>query len=325
MTARAAATAPAELPLWRKLLSFLIAAALIAYVLSRLDFAAFLRALGSTHYFEFAGFIVVFQLALLSADSLATSHVYRSVVCPVRFRDVMLIRGASYLPSMLNHHVGQAWLTYFVSKAYRAPLWRVAGATLLVYATTFGGVFLLGVAALPLSRGHVPWLATVLGALAVGGVFYMVLVYLKPAFLRRRQATAPLMELGVRGHLRELAYRMPHVAVLFVGNWVPFLFFGVALPLSQALVYVPALMLVAALPITPQGVGTRDVLALELLSHFTPAGDHHGAAIVAATLSYACGMTIVQALFSPLLMRRVQRLLSAPAAAAAPSGEQTCA
>jgi bifunctional ADP-heptose synthase (sugar kinase/adenylyltransferase) len=68
-------------------------------------------------------------------------------------------------------------------------------------------------------------------------------------------------------------------------------------------------MLVIALPITPQGIGTRDVVALELLSRFavgTP--QEKTATLAAATLSWAGALTLVQATFSPLLMRQARKL-----------------
>ena len=120
---------------------------------------------------------------------------------------------------------------------------------------------------------------------------------------------APLTELGVRGHLIALAYRLPHVCVQFLGAWLPFWFFGVRIPLSDALALMPVLMLVVTLPITPQGIGTRDVLALQLLRPYAPG--HAAAAIAATTLSWAGAITLVQALLSPLFMRRAQRLLAA--------------
>ncbi len=304
-------SAAAELPLWRRALPFVIGALLIAFVLTRLDLAAFVQALSRTNYLAFAGFTLLFTLMLLSADSLATAHVYKQTVCPVRYREVFLIRGASYLPSMLNHHVGQGWLTYFISKTYRAPLWRVAGATLLVYATTFGCVFLLGAAALPFNRGRIPWLLPTIVGVALAGVAYLIVVQVGPGFLRRRQATAPLMEVGVLGHLVALAWRIPHVVVLFIGSWAPFEFFGVHVPLTDALALIPVVMLVAALPITPQGVGTRDVIAIELLAGYADGNrEQQIAAVAAATLAWACALTIVQALVSPVFMRRAQKLLS---------------
>jgi uncharacterized membrane protein YbhN (UPF0104 family) len=197
-----------------------------------------------------------------------------------------------------------------MSKVYKAPLWRMAGATLLVYATTFGCVYSLGLAALPFNHGRVHWLTPTIGIIGAAGVAYMVVIAVGPSMLRARQATSVLVDAGVRGHLLALLYRLPHVLVLFVGTWVPFLFFGVDVPFTDALAYIPILMLVTALPITPQGVGTRDVVALQILAryaHGAPA--EQASAVAATTLSWVCALTLVQAGFSPLFMRQAQKML----------------
>lgn len=299
-------------PLWRRLWPFALGAALLAFVLWRLNWSDFLRALGSIDYVAFFGFTLLFSGVLLTADSFATAHVYRTRICPVRFREILVLRGASYLPSLLNHHVGQGWLTFFMAKTYKAPLWRVTGATLLVYATTFGCVYLLGLAAVPFNHGRVTWLGPTILGIGVAGVVYMAVVAARPALLRNSQASAPLMEAGVRGHLLALAYRVPHVAVLFVGTLAPFWFFGVEIPLTDALAYIPVVMLVAALPITPQGIGTRDVVALELLSRYAIGDDSQRAAtLAAATLTWAGALTLVQVGISPWFMRRARAMLAA--------------
>jgi hypothetical protein len=291
-------------------LPFITALGLLAFVVARLDFGAFWLALSRTRYVWFFAFTFVFNVALLAADVLATTYVVRLLVCPVRYAEMFVIRAASYLPSLLNHHVGQAWLTYFFAKVYQAPLWRVAGSTLLVYATTFACVALIGAAALPLNHGRVAWLAPTILAIGVGGIAYLAVIAIGPAQLRTRQATRALVDAGVRGHLTALALRVPHIVVLFVGTWVPFLFFGVQIPLADALAYIPVVMLVTALPITPQGIGTRDVIALQLLASYAP-GDPatQAAAVAATTLSWACALTLVQAALSPIFMRRAQAML----------------
>jgi hypothetical protein len=300
----------AELPLWRRLLPLLVGAVLVGYVLLRIDVRAFVEALASTHYVAFFLFTVAFVCALLVADGSATASVYRRLVAPVRTRDFMVIRGASYLLSLINHHVGQGWLTYFVARAYRAPLWRVAGATLFVYVTTFGCLFVLVAAALPHNHGQIPWLLPTTFALAVAAALYAAVIAVGVDALRRRQVTGPLFEAGLKGHLIAVVQRMPHVLVQFFGTWLPLRFFGVNVPLTDALALVPVIMLVQTLPITPQGLGTRDVVAIELLSRYSEGpADQGAAAVAAATLTWACSLTLVQLLISPILMRRARRLL----------------
>jgi hypothetical protein len=59
-------------------------------------------------------------------------------------------------------------------------------------------------------------------------------------------------------------------------------------------------------------MGTRDLLSIQLFSRYaagTP--DAQRAAIVAATLSWACALTMVQLVISSFFMRKARRLLNA--------------
>jgi hypothetical protein len=294
-------------PLWRRALPFVVAVGLIAFVLRNVDLRAFAARLAGVSAPGFLGFTVVFLIALLTADAFATAFVYRRTALPVGFREFWVLRGASYLPSLLNHHVGQAFITYFVARRHGAPLARVAGATLLVYASWSGCVLGLGCVALWLTGRPLIWLAIALGA----GLAYLGLLALRPARLARTRLLGPLFEAGVSGHLVAMAVRLPHLAVLFLGTWLPFRFFGVQIPLSAALTYVPILMVAVTLPVTPQGFGTRDVLAATFFEPFAP-GDTHAerlAALAAATTSFGVALTLLEALLGLILLRRAMPAL----------------
>lgn len=300
--------APPRVPLWRRLLPFVLGAALLLWVLRRTSFTELKGALAHTNHVAFIAFALIALVVNLALDCVATSYIYRRTVCPVSFREFFVIRGASYLPSMLNHNLGQAWLTYYLARRYNAPLWRVAGATLLVYGTNLAGLVLLGVVALLASDAPPSWLAPTLGVALGLGLLYGVLLRFGQKLLQRSQATRPLVEIGIRGHLFAIAVRLPHVAALYLGTWLSFSFFEVWVPPTDALAYIPLLMLVAALPLTPGGVGTRDAMALSLLAPFAPAS-FGTSAITAATLSWLLATHLIAALLSPPLMRRASRLL----------------
>lgn len=299
------------IPLWRRLMPFAIALALLAWVGARLDVDAFLEALGHTNPWLYAGFGVAFTLALLWADSFATAGVYRAVVADVTTLDVFVVRGASYLPSLVNYHVGQAWLTWFVARHKGASLWRMSGATLVVYATTFGALWAVGLVGGVLAWERVPWLAPIVLGIGVLALLYLAVIALRPASLRGRPLLAPLFELGVAGQLLHFARRLPHVGVLFAGTWIPFELFGVHVPPAEALALVPVIMLVVALPLTPQGIGTRDMVAVSLLAGFHGAEDAAAreAAVVASTLSWGVLLTLVQLPLGLALMTAARRRL----------------
>jgi hypothetical protein len=307
---RDAAEPTVEIPFWRRILPFGVGGALVAWVATRLDFRTFARAVQRTNYFEFALFAFGFTATLLAADVLATTYVYRRTIAPVRYRELFVIRAASYLPSILNHHVGQAWLTYFLSKVYRVPLARAAGSTLLVYATTFGALFLFLVASILLNHSRLPWLVPTVAIIGAAGICYALVLAIRPRAIANIAVAGPLFDAGLSGHLAALVVRLPHMAIQFIGAWVPFLFFGIQIPFSDALALIPVIMLVVTLPVSPQGLGTRDALSLALLSGYAPGTPAERAStIAAATLSWLVVITIVQLSLSPLFMKRAYELL----------------
>lgn len=287
-------------PRWRTALPFLLATALVAFVLARVDMASFAGAISRVSHVHFFALALVYTGALLTADSLASVILYRWTVAPVRFRDFFVLRGASYLPSLINHHIGQAFLTYFLSRSYGVKLARVAGATLVGYASWAACILLAGTTALALA-GRPLWLALFLAL----GLAYLAVLHLAPAPLARWALLAPLFEVGPVGHLLAFAARVPHFLVMFFGTWASFELFGVRLPAAQAALYLPILMVVTTLPITPQGIGARDAFAALVLQPFASgAGDAERLGqIGAATLSWGIGTSLVEALFGLLLMR----------------------
>lgn len=292
---------------WRAAVPFALAFALVAAVLSLVDREAFLHALRRVSTARLVGVSAAFSVGLLLADGAATVPLYRRLVGPVKYGDFVTFRAASYLPSLVNHHVGQAALTWMLSRGCGLPLWRVAGATLVGYASWGGCLLGAGCLALIFSGEPLGWLALPLGA----GLAYLALLAVKPQRLASVTVLAPLFEAGVGGHMVALAARLPHMAVMFFGTWASFELFGVKVPLATALKVIPLLMVALALPLTPQGFGTRDALAALLLASYAP-GETRAerlASVAAATTAWGVMTTAWESLlglyFARIAARRV--------------------
>lgn len=289
-------------PWWRRAIPFLLAIALIGFAVRKIDLHAFARHLASVNAPAFLAVALLFILALLTADAFGTTMVYRRTVAPIRFRELWVLRGASYLPALLNHHVGQVFLTYYIARMYGVPLARMAGGTLLVYVSWMGCLLGTGCVAMVAAGQPLYYPA----AIVVAGLAYLAIIAVRPAFLARTKLLAPLFEAGLAGHLLAMAVRVPHLVVLFLGTWLPFSFFGVNIPWSSAVVYVPILMVGVTLPITPQGVGTRDLLAVTFFESFAIGATHEErlAAIAASTTSWVVAFTLTEAVLGLFLLRR---------------------
>ena len=130
---------------------------------------------------------------------------------------------------------------------------------------------------------------------------------------KKMYTTVNNFEAGVVGHAQAILWRLPHVAVVFCGNWVPFLFFGVDIPVTAAFTYVPIVLVAVTLPLTPQGFGTRDVLASMFFQQFVvlegATESQRLAAVAAATTTTGVVATLIAIGIGLLLLPAATRLL----------------
>lgn len=275
----------ARTPLWKRVLPFVIGAGLLTYVGLKIDFVEFGKALSKLNVLQYAGFVVVWTMTVCGGDTLGTVAAYRLTTPSVRYKQFYAMRSASYLPGLANHHLGQAFLTYLMARLFKVPMRRMAGATLLSYASWVGSLLGCMAIALPftdLSKLPVPIILT-------AGIAYLVVIGLKPKRIAQISFLAPLFEAGLKGHAIALAARLPHLAVLVLGAWVSLLFFQPDIPFTKALVYMPLVLVAATLPISPQGAGTRDAAAVT----FFATGGSSATNIAAGTMSWAVSNTIM--------------------------------
>lgn len=306
---QSAAPPRAPLPTWRRVVPIIVAVALVGYVASGIDWNTYWSHVVAVNYPAFLGSMALLMLAMLCADAFATRAVYRLTIANVSWGSLVVVRGASYLPAILNHHVGQAWTTYLLARVYGVPFWRVAGATLLVYASWAGCLLSLGGAAVLIAGYPLAWLLAPVGL----GLGYLVVLHLKPRRLAETTLLAPLFEAGIRGHLVAMLLRMPHTLVCFVLTWLPFWFFGVRIPLDAAVTYIPIIMVVVTLPLSPLGWGTRDVLAATFFEQFVAAAtrEQRLAQLAASTTATAVTLTLLSAVVGLCFLRPSSRLLRA--------------
>ena len=296
-------------PLWRRFVPWTIAALLVGFILSRVDIhevGSLLRAVSGPLY---GAFILAFTVVNLVCDCLAISRVYTANGMPETLRSILVVRGASYLPAILNYHLGQAYLTYLIAKHHGRKIVDVARGTLVAYATMLGAFALVAAVGMTMPVEQPPWVLRTVSLLIGGGVVYLGVLWMRPEFLADHPLTKPLFDVGAGGHVVLLLWRLPHVLVLSCAVWVNYTFFGVIVPLRSAVAIVPLILLVAALPLTPQGVGTREIVAIHLLIPYVGGTfSDRAAPIVAAGAAWTLGTIAAQAAVGLFFMRKTKEI-----------------
>ncbi len=228
------------------------------------------------------------------------------------FVEVLLVRGATYLLAVINYNAGQGAIVYFVHRVARVPIMRGVSTVLLIMGVNVLALLFLATGALAAAPA-VPHPVVVLVGVAYAGLaLYVALVLAKPRWLSSRPLFDVLLNAGIGGHLKALAVRLPHIALLMVLQIVLLRGFGVQVPVIDALAALPVVYFVAVLPISVQGLGTTQATMIYFFARYAP-GDHQAqqAAVLAASLvGQALGVAFQAILGLFCLRSRVGRALT---------------
>jgi hypothetical protein len=243
-------------------------------------------------------------LLVYLADSFAMWRTFGWFLAKLPFRDVMIVRGATYLLAAINYSVGQGAIVYFVHRARGVPIMRGVATVLLIMGTNVLVLLALVGGGLLLGAEHPPALVPVVLAACAGLGVYIVVVAIRPRWLAARPLFDVLLSAGLVGHLKAMAVRVPHIAALLAFNLSALRAFGVEVPLSAAIASLPVVMFIAVLPISVQGLGTSQAAMVFFVARYVPpsAGDPK-AVVLAASLAAQFMATTVQVLLGLLCMR----------------------
>jgi uncharacterized membrane protein YbhN (UPF0104 family) len=314
-------------PLRRRLrawVPWVVAALVLAYVFSGVSAPTLADALARVSPWRFALLLLGLTAGALLADTLTISLALRATARagadhgndakPVPgYRDVLLVRCASALLSLINYGAGQGGVVYFLYRRHGVTLEAGAGAVVLASAAWMAVLALAaGLGVLAGAIPDRPELRAVAWAALAALPVYVLLVALRPRLLLRQRLLRYLFAVSPTALLRVLGARVLHLGVLVTGHWLAMRLFGIAVPPAAALLRLPAMFLVAALPISPAGLGTTQAAAITLFGgNAGPAGD---AATRATVLAYSLSCHVAGVVLLVLVGLACWRRLAARAA-----------
>jgi hypothetical protein len=255
----------------KQAVTWLAAAALLWYVFYKVPFDQAWAALRESSPLAVIGLTLGYFVYAFLADVVATTATFRWFCAPLGLREVALMRGATYLLSILNYNLGQAGIIYLVSKKKRAGAANATGTVLLTMGMMFATLLVLSAIGSALSDASNPRIAAMRWVSSVGlaaFVLYLGVIALRPKFLARVPVLSTLLQAGVGGHLKAGLVRLPHVLGHVLFQWAILRMFHIDIPLASAATLLPIIFVIAWIPITVQGLGTHQLAAMELLSPF---------------------------------------------------------
>lgn len=284
-----------------RILAWAVTLGLLAYIFSTVSLTEVARAIHLAAPWTVPVTVLLIGVVYF-ADSLAIWKTFGWFLARLSFREVMVVRGASYLLALVNYALGQGAMVYFVHRSRGIPVARGAGAVLLVMGVNVLLLLFLSSIGAALAPDLPPLVKTIV-AVAYGGLaLYVALQLARPRFLTGRPLFAVLLDAGLQGHVKALIVRAPHVLSLIVLSYTTMRAFGIMVPLSTALVFLPVVFFVAVLPISVQGWGPTQWAMITFFAQYAPGNDPGAVVFAASVCAQVIGLA-TQALIGVVCLR----------------------
>ena len=299
----------------RKVLPWVVAIGLMGYLFYKIPLNTLLSELKQIDW-PFLLLVVVFvDLGAWLSDSWASSRVFSWFLAPVRFVEFLPVRAATYLMAILNYNLGQAGMVYYVHRVKKVPLADVTGVVLMMMGTIILLLSVLSVAGVALGLDEqAQQYSVLLLCLGGGALVYFAIIGIKPRWIARRPLVKVLFRVGVLGHLKAAAVRIPHVFVVVFTHFMALRCFDISVPVGPGLILIPMILLVTSLPLTPFGLGTGQATAVAFFSRYAPGAtvDIQRAKVLAYSLSLSSLALALQAVLGLFFLKKVSEMISMP-------------
>ena len=257
----------------RRAWPWLVGAALLVFVITRVPFDAFTDAIEHGPHVLLAAVDLAIALCVLCTDTFSTWIGLVAVRLRRPIGNVAVVRGATYALFVVNYALGQGAFGYYLHKTGEKPL-RATGATLFLIGTNLATLLVLtsftwafGNLAVPTAR--LTWTLTIGCS---GLALYLIVIAIAPKFLARRDLFAPLFDAGLKGHALAMVGRIPHVVLVVLAQWVALRAWGIHVPFVVGVLIMPIVVIASVLPISPAGLGTAQAAFAYFFSGFAPGG-----------------------------------------------------
>lgn len=223
----------------------------------------------------------------------------------VAWTDILPVRATTYILSLVNTQVGQGGIAVYLHRRHHIPFWQVGSTVLLlaiveVYQLAFWSMVGGALSGDP----KTPW--PVYGVMAPL-LAVVLFVFSRP--LRGKLATLPVLDAFRRARPSQwlvlALMKAPNLLAAIVVHWLALPLFGMDVPFTVLLAFLPLVFFFAALPIAAAHLGPSQAAWTWFFAGYAP-----GEKLLAYSLAAHLTFMVMNAALGMLFLRRASRELS---------------
>jgi hypothetical protein len=287
-------------PFWRRALPYAGTLVIFVLIFWRIPIASVGAALEQAPIVQFVAVFLPFSVFYWMIDSLCLTWVIRRFNAPLRFREILPIRASMYLLALINTNIAQGGVAWYVHRKAKVPFLDILSSIILIALMEIYQLFFFSTLGVTLYQPGASRQLEIVGALRLSYVFAWLLLAaiiilfgkarrddrVRDWITRSRLSALASTFLAARplDYAAILAIKAPGFLASLLAHHFALSLYGIAIPFTRLVIFLPLVFLAAALPIGIAHLGTSQaawllffsdaapsakILAYSLAAHFT--------------------------------------------------------
>jgi hypothetical protein len=240
--------------------------AIFALILRRVPFPALAAALHDADYGLFLSLMIPNTVFYFAWDTLVLAVVIRWFHGGVAYRDLLPVRAASYVVGFFNTNLGRGAMAAYLHRRLQAPFLELGSTVIFLVLTEYTQLVIWAMLGVVGFKAEVTrsLLAVAMGVAILWLVVRWLLAPRAWSLLRTFQLATPAR------YAQIVLLRAPMFFVSLCLHYYAAHAFGIRIPFSQMLTFLPVIFMLAALPVTVAHLGTTQAAWIFFFSQYAP-------------------------------------------------------
>ena len=260
---------------WKRLWPLVLTVAIFVVIFLRIPFGRLVDGLSHARLLPFLALMGTFSVVFFAIDTLVLTKMVRWFHGPLAYRDLLPVRAATYIVSIVNTQLAQGALALYIHRRFMTPLAEIAGTVAVLILLEVTQLVLFATVGMLVFPNEVP-AGLLYGPLALAAVWAVLLLALRGPwsdrfaanpFLRTFRSATPAQLLVV------LALKASTFVLALLVHSLALPLFGVHIPTPRLLAFLPIVFMVAALPLTVAHLGTSQAAWIYFFNDYAPEAD----------------------------------------------------
>jgi len=303
---------PNRINFFKKVLPWILGLGILGYLFYIVDTVRFMEALVHADIFMYVPFLVIFIIISYFIDAQNFYEMLKKFGHRISYSDMLGIRGVSYLLMVINFSLGLGGVAYYLKREHHISIPRAASLMLFytlvtkysIYFMTIAGCLMVPVMDRVLERVFILCLII----FAVNTAVVMAIRYMPEWGILKKFKKSEILSIyfdtSISNFLTMVMWRILYYSTFVLFFYVGVRAFNMQIPLIILTAYVPVILFIISLPITPFGMGT---VQAAMLVFFRDYGSPE--VILAFGISYSASIIIGRGLLGMIFIKRAVRPL----------------